>query len=76
MSAVLLTFSKVIAWIGLLLGGYVSAVVLLVATRDRKAAIDNTDRTSRALVGCTMFAVAFPVPVVSLAWIVATWGVS
>jgi hypothetical protein len=74
--AVLLTFSKVIAWIGLLFGGYVSAVVLSVTTRERKAATNDTERSVGARVDCVMFFAASTVPIVSFAWIVATWGVS
>ena len=67
MIPILLTFTTYLAWVALAVGVYLSAVAMLVLYRSRG--------DEAPIAGCLCLA-AFTVPVVSLAWIVATWGVS
>ena len=66
MIPILLTFTKVIAW---------SALVLSVGFSVVGYRVMHTSKVQDEIgIGCLAFGAMLPVAVVSLAWIVATWG--
>jgi hypothetical protein len=65
---ILLTFTKVIAWAVLVLSVIFSVVGYRV--------MHTSSAQDEIVIGCLAFGTMLPVAVVSLAWIVATWGVA
>jgi hypothetical protein len=74
--AILLTFTKILAW-GCMVLGVFFAVTVLPATKSAVLAEpDPTQANMTAILGFGWVVASVAVALLSLAWIVASWGVT